>query len=242
MSQIRKILIFTPTFNEKSNVGIWLNSVSKLLPEADLLVVDDSSTDGTLEILKRFARENSKLTVHQRAKKSGVGSAHAWAIVHAYKSGYDCVVAMDADLSHDPTDIPRLIEATNSSDYVVATRSKSKGGKNELPGLRKLWSLGANLICRMLIPTGLTEYTTSFRCYSRKAMDVLLSNPPKNDGYSFFIEVTELMYQSDIKLSEIAITFYNRKFEESKIPKLQIFLSAATIIRLIFERFKSVWF
>lgn len=238
MSEANRILIFTPTFNEKTNIGIWLKSVSELQPFADLLVVDDSSTDGTAEILNSFARTNPRLTVLERPKKSGVGSAHALAIAHAHNAGYEYIVAMDADLSHDPADISRILEAARHSDYVVATRSKRKGGKNELPGLRKLWSLGANLLCRILIPTGLSEYTTSFRCYNRNAMEALISNPPKNEGYSFFIEVTDVVYKAHLKLSEVPITFYNRKFEESKIPKMQIFRSAGTIMRLILGRLK----
>jgi len=238
MSQLSKILIFTPTFNEKTNVGIWLKFVSELQSDADLLVVDDSSIDGTLEILNDFAASYPKLTIHQRPRKSGVGSAHAWAIEYALKSGYDYIVAMDADLSHDPVDIKRLLRTAKQADYVVATRSKRKGGKNELPGLRKLWSLGANLLCRIMIPTGLSEYTTSFRCYNRNAMEALIFNPPKNEGYSYFIEVTEIMYQAGLRLSEVPITFYNRKFEESKIPKMQIFRSAGTIMRLILGRLR----
>jgi len=237
MSKSDRVLIFTPTYNEKTNVGIWLDKVLNLNEEADFLVVDDSSTDGTLETLKVRADSDSRLMIHTRASKSGVGSAHAWAIEYAFSSGYSHLIAMDADLSHDPEDIQKLLSAGGKASYVVATRNKRRGGKNELPGLRKLWSLGANTLCRIVIPTGLTEYTTSFRCYDRKAMEALLSNPPKNEGYSFFIEVTELMYRSRLMLDEVPITFYNRKFEESKIPKMQIFRSAGTILRLILGRF-----
>ena len=237
MSKSNKVLIFTPTYNEKTNVGLWLDKVLNLDEEADFLVVDDSSTDGTLETLRVRAGSDSRLKVHTRASKSGVGSAHAWAIDYAFSSGYSHLVAMDSDLSHNPADIPKLLGASTMANYVVATRNRRKGGKNELPGLRKLWSLGANTLCRIVIPTGLTEYTTSFRCYDRKAMEALRSNSPKNEGYSFFIEVTELMYRSRLKLDEVPITFHNRKFEESKIPKMQIFISAGTILRLVLGRF-----
>jgi dolichol-phosphate mannosyltransferase len=235
-----KVLVFTPTFNEKTNIGIWLNEVSEKLKGLDLLVVDDSSVDGTLETLQEWATSNPQLFIHVRDRKSGVGSAHIWAIKYAFDLGYGHLIAMDADLSHNPEDIPRLLRAGQVANYVAATRNRRKGGANELPGLRKLWSLGANALCRIMIPTGLTEYTTSFRCYDRKAMQALLSDPPKNEGYSFFIEVTELMYQADLKLTEVPITFRNRKFEESKIPKMQIFKSAGTILSLIFKRL-SFW-
>ena len=240
MENSSKVLVFTPTFNEKTNIGIWLNEVSKKLKDSNLLVVDDSSVDGTLEILQEWASNNPQLFIHVRPSKSGVGSAHAWAIDYAFNSGYDHLIAMDADLSHNPEDIPRLLRAGQTANYVVATRNRRKGGANELPGLRKLWSLGANVLCRIMIPTGLTEYTTSFRCYDRKAMEALLSNPPKNEGYSFFIEVTELMYRANLKLAEVPIIFHNRKFEESKIPKMQIFRSAGTILSLILGRL-SFW-
>jgi len=231
-----KVLIFTPTYNEKLNVGIWLDKVLSLDLEADLLVIDDSSTDGTLETLMLREESDSRLKVHIRAGKCGVGSAHAWAINYALSFGYSHLVAMDADLSHNPSDIPKLLGDSTMANYVVATRNKSKGGKNELTGLRKLWSMGANVLCRIVIPTGLTEYTTSFRCYDRKAMEALRSNSPKNEGYSYFIEVTELMYQSRLNLDEVPITFHNREFDESKIPKMQIFISAGTILRLVLGR------
>lgn len=237
MSDLSRVLVFTPTFNEKTNIDLWLNQVSSAVENADLLVVDDSSTDGTLEKLQDWASRNSKLKVHVRPSKSGVGSAHAWAIKYAFESSYNYLVAMDADLSHDPVDIPRLLKAATTANYVVATRNRKKGGENQLPGLRKLWSLGANTLCRILIPTGLTEYTTSFRCYDKLAMKTLIEKPPRNEGYSFFIEVTELMHKARLKLVEVPIVFYNRKFEESKIPKMQIFRSAGTILRLIVGRF-----
>jgi len=236
MSKLNRVLVFTPTYNEKKNIGLWLGGIPELETPTDFLVVDDSSIDGTFEVLRNLSLNNPRLIIHTRPNKSGVGSAHAWAIDYAFSSGYTHLITMDADLSHDPKDIPKLLSAGAKANYVVATRNKRKGGKNELPGLRKLWSLGANILCRIVIPTGLTEYTTSFRCYDRKAMEALRRNPPKNEGYSFFIEVTELMHQSSLKLDEVAITFYNRKFEESKIPKMQIFRSAGTILRLFLGR------
>lgn len=237
MSEVKKVLVFTPTYNEKTNIAIWLEKVFKLDSEFDFLVIDDSSTDGTKKILDDSSKKESRLFIHTRPLKSGVGSAHAWAINFAFDFNYTMLITMDADLSHEPEDIPRLLIAGKEANYVVATRNKKMGGKNELPGFRKLWSLGANLLCRTMLPTGLTEYTTSFRCYDRAAMQVVKNNPPRIDGYSFFIEVTDLMYRSRLSLKEVPITFHNRHFEESKIPKTQIIRSAATILRLFLKRF-----
>jgi len=129
MSKSDRVLIFTPTYNEKTNVGIWLDKVLNLNIEADFLVVDDSSTDGTLETLKVSADSDSRLMIHTRASKSGVGSAHAWAIEYAFSSGYSHLIAMDADLSHDPEDIQKLLSAGGKASYVVATRNREKVGK-----------------------------------------------------------------------------------------------------------------
>jgi dolichol-phosphate mannosyltransferase len=236
MAVLSNILVFTPTFNERTNIVVWLRRVSAVMENAHLLIVDDSSTDGTTDILRNWMAKDSKLTIHIRPKKNGIGSAHAWAVKYAFENGFDYLIAMDADLSHDPEDIPRLCGACQEANYVVATRNRSKGGKNELPRLRRLWSFGANLLCRTFLPTGLTEYTTSFRCYDREAMKTLVKRSPKNEGYSFFIEVTETMFQSNLKLREVPIVFHNRKFEQSKIPKMQIFISAGTILHLIVKR------
>lgn len=230
------VLVFTPTFNEKTNIDIWIRKVSEIMRHADLLIVDDSSTDGTIDVIRKWGQINSRLSLHIRPTKSGVGSAHAWAINYALENGYDHLIAMDADLSHDPKDIPRIYSASKEYNYVVATRNRRRGGANKLPGTRKLWSFGANLLCRTFIPTGLTEYTTSFRCYDRVAMKTLIESPPRNEGYSFFIEVTEIIFQSNLRLNEVPIVFYNRKFEQSKIPKMQILRSASTICQLIFKR------
>jgi dolichol-phosphate mannosyltransferase len=177
-----------------------------------------------------------QLEILTRSSKSGIGSAHLLALKLVFEKGYDYLITLDADLSHDPKDIPRFIEAIKSANYVVGTRSR--GGRTELSGFRLILSKGANLVCRIILPTGLSEYTTAYRCYDRKAMESLISRSPKDEGYSYFIEATELLYRSGLRLSEIPIVFHERMEGESKIPSLQVFRSVMKIMKLIFSRIR----
>jgi dolichol-phosphate mannosyltransferase len=229
------VLVFTPTYNEIGNIEKWLDEVASQV-SADILVVDDSSSDGTNEFLALKSKEMKQLEILTRSSKSGIGSAHLLALKLAFEKSYDYLITLDADLSHDPKDIPRFIEAIKSVNYVVGTRSR--GGRTELSGFRLILSKGANLVCRIILPTGLSEYTTAYRCYDRKAMESLISRSPKDEGYSYFIEATELLYRSGLRLSEIPIVFRERMEGESKIPSLQVFRSVMKIMKLIFSRIR----
>jgi len=227
------VLVFTPTYNEVGNIELWLELVTSQ-GHLDILVIDDSSQDGTTELLRVKANELPQLNVMVRKSKAGVGSAHMDALRFALEKDYDLLITLDADLSHDPKDIKRFVDSSKEVNYLVGTRSNN--GRNELSGFRLMLSKSANLVCQIMIPTGLTEYTTSFRCYDRIAMKFLVSNPPKGDGYSYFIEVTDLVYKSGLKFAEIPIVFQDRLNGDSKIPKSQVFKSCIIILKLAIIR------
>ena len=229
-----KVLVFTPTFNEAQNIKLLIDQIKEVSQNSDILVVDDSSTDLTTKIIEQESSKDLSIQVISRSLKSGVGSAHMLAIKEAYKNGYDYLITMDADLSHDPKEIPRFLHALNNANYVVGTRSR--GGKTELKGIRLVLSKGANLLCRYLLPTGLSEYTNGYRAYDRSAINILIQNPPKGSDYSFFIEVTNTLFLSRLTLAEIPIIFRSRFAGKSKIPPFQVFSSANKIIRLFFMR------
>ena len=231
---MEKVLVFTPTFNEAENIKKLIDQIKEVSHTLDILVVDDSSTDLTTKILEQESSKDLSIQVIVRSLKSGVGSAHMLAIKEAHKKGYDYLITMDADLSHDPREIPRFLTALKNANYVVGTRSR--GGKNELQGIRLMLSKGANLLCRYMLPTGLSEYTNGYRAYDRSAIDVLIKNPPKGSDYSFFIEVTNMLFLSRLILTEIPIVFRNRFAGKSKIPPFQIFLTMNKIIRLFLMR------
>lgn len=231
---MEKVLVFTPTFNEAENIKKLIDQITEVSHTLDILVVDDSSNDLTTEILEHESSKNLSIQVIVRSLKSGVGSAHMLAIKEAHKRDYAYLITMDADLSHDPREIPRFLTALKNANYVVGTRSR--GGKTELQGIRLMLSKGANLLCRYMLPTGLSEYTNGYRAYDRSAIDVLIKNPPKGSDYSFFIEVTNTLFISRLTLTEIPIVFRNRFAGKSKIPPFQIFLTMNNIMRLFFMR------
>ena len=141
---MKSVLVFTPTYNEIDNIEKWLEEVVSQTC-ADILVVDDSSSDGTAELLASKTKELKQLEVVTRSSKSGIGSAHLLALKLAFDKTYDYLITLDADLSHNPQDIPRFLEAIKLANYVVGTRSR--GGSTELSGFRLILSKGANLVC-----------------------------------------------------------------------------------------------
>lgn len=234
-----KILIFAPTLNEKNNIQLWVESIAKLYSSCDLLIVDDNSSDGTIEIIESMQQKFSNLKLHVRPERLGIGSAHLWAFEYALQNDYDKLVTMDADLSHKPAEIQKLIYESAHSSYVVGTRATKKGGSNQSPILRKLLSIGANKICSILLFSSLSEYTTSFRCYDKKSLKIITNNPPTVSDYSFFIQISFIVKQNNLSTSEVPIQFESRKFDKSKIPRSQIFLSMRTIIKLFVKRIKK---
>ena len=227
---VARILVFTATYDEARNAPTWVMGVRAAAPEADLLVVDDDSPDGTGAILDGLAGDQPTLTVIHRPGKSGLASAHLVAMNYALEHGYDTLITMDADGSHLPAQIPRLLEHIPSSDFVIGTRYR--GGSHRAGALRRLLSAGANGLARVILPTGLSEYTTSFRAFDRKALQVLVDAHFTTGGYAFFVECIEILHGSDLRMSEVPIDFVDRTHGSSKIPKSQILMSVEALVSM----------
>lgn len=227
---MNKLLIFTATLNENGNIQHWYAQVRNEAPHSTILVVDDSSIDGTNEFLKSQSLVDKELILYTRPKKLGLGSAHLFAYNYALEKNFSRLITLDADLSHLPSQLNRFLTTNNPTDFIIGTRWGE--GSCNYTGVRKLLSYSANKIARLFLRTGLTEYTSSYRSFSLRGIRVILENPPKNDSYAFFIETIEILFQQGISLSEIPIDFLDRTVGSSKIPKNQIFISAFTLIRL----------
>lgn len=231
------VLVFTATYCEAGNIAEWHRRVRATLPEAHILVVDDNSPDGTSDRLAELARTDDRLQYIVRSGKLGLGSAHRLAMHRAWERGYDTLVTLDADLSHQPEELPRLLAALPNHDFVIGTRSGS--GSSDYTGFRRFASVGGNSLARILIPTGLTEYTTSMRAFTRPSLEVLLSDGVKDEGYAFFMEVVFRLDAAGLRLTEVPIDFVDRVHGTSKIPKNQILASALVLMRLTGERLGS---
>lgn len=228
------VLVFTATFSEAGNIEEWHRRVRQAVPSASILVVDDNSPDGTADKLAAIADQDATLTYVVRPGKLGLGSAHRLAMNHALDHGFDILVTLDADLSHQPEEIPLLLAALPGCDFVIGTRSGD--GTSDYSGFRRFASVGGNLLARLLIPTGLTEYTTSMRAFTRPALEVLRTDGVKDEGYAFFMEVVYRLSAAGMELDEIPITFLDRVHGASKIPKNQIVTSALVLARLSADR------
>ena len=204
------------------------------MPHAQLLVVDDDSPDGTGLVLDELAQEDPVLTVMHRPGKSGLASAHLVAMRYALEHEFDVLVTMDADGSHLPAQIPRLLSVMPHYDFVIGTRYR--GGSHQAGSFRQLLSAGANGLARVLLPSGLSEYTTSFRAFDRKALEVLVNARFNTGGYAFFVECIEILHRNGVQMTETPIDFVDRTHGSSKIPKSQILMSMEALVSMGIRR------
>jgi dolichol-phosphate mannosyltransferase len=234
-----ELLIFTATFNENGNIQRWYSQIRNELPAVAILVVDDNSFDGTNEFLCAMTKKDNNLVLHTRESKLGLGTAHLYAYRYALEKKFARLITMDADLSHLPSQLPRFLNSMNQSDFMIGTRWGD--GSCNYKGIRKLLSYSANRIARIILKTGLTEYTSSYRSFTPMALATILDDFPRMDNYGFFIETIEILFQNKISFSEVPIDFDDRTIGSSKIPNNQIFVSALLLLRLAFYRTKNYW-
>lgn len=229
-----KKLIFFATYNEAGNVISMIERITLAAPDADILVVDDNSKDGTLDILAGLARPN--LTVIVRPGKLGLGTAHLLAWKYAIFHAYDVLVTMDGDHSHDPADIPKLIDALDGSTDLVIGSRYAPGGKCDYTGYRLRVSQAANKAARLLLGIKLSEFTTSFRALRVSRLNAIDFDTLVVGGYSFFLAVIVQAHRHGLKLAERPIHFHERNAGVSKIPPLEIFRGMANLLRLTATR------
>ncbi len=225
-----KTLVFFATYNEAGNVQSMIDRIAESTPHADILVVDDNSKDGTLDILESLTRPNLKVVV--RPGKLGLGTAHLLAWKYAIHHGYDILVTMDGDHSHDPADIPHLINRLNDNTDLVIGSRYAKGGQCDYTGYRLRVSQAANLASRLLLGIKLSEFTTSFRAFRVNRLNAIDFDALVVGGYSFFLTVIVQAHRHGLRVAEHPIHFHERNAGVSKIPPLEIFRGMANLVRL----------
>lgn len=231
-----KILVFTATYNEKDNIKNLIYQIKKNLRNCDILVIDDNSPDGTGKVLDELKEhEDINLSVIHRTGKLGLGSAHLYAMRYAIENNYEVLITMDADFSHNPDDIPRLLEKLNNADFVIGSRY-ADGGKSDYSGYRQFISKTGNWLAKKTLGFTISEVTTSFRCFRTSMLKKLDLSQIKSDGYSFFLECVFYINYYGFILLEIPIHFKDREQGISKISKLQIVYSLVTLLKLILIR------
>ena len=230
-----KTLIFTATYNEKENIKKLIYDINKLNKDLHILVIDDNSPDRTWEILQQLEKNLSNLKVIIRNNKSGLDTAHKLAFEYAKNNNYEKFISMDADLSHDPNEIPKMIEILDESSFVIGSRY-IEGGKCEMSSHRLMLSIIGNKLIKKILRLDCNEFTTSFRGFNLLKLKEFDLNIVKSKGYSFFMETIYRLNKHGVDINEIPIHFRNRRHGSSKIPGIEIFRTLKNLIILYFEK------
>ncbi len=226
-------LVIIPTYNEASNLKRLLPMLMQLEPEIDVLFVDDNSPDGTQEVIKRFQEEyTGRIHLISRASKSGLGSAYVAGFKFALESDYTYICEMDADFSHDPGDLPLLIEEARTQPPALIIGSRYHNGISIVnwPLSRLILSYSANVYARIITGLPVFDTTAGFKCFHRKVLEAIPLERIKSNGYAFQIEMHYRAWKAGFNLKEVSIIFREREEGESKMSK-----------NIIFEAVWMVW-
>lgn len=213
-----KVFIVIPTYNEKVNLPNLVPEILKLDPRYEILIVDDNSPDGTGELAENLAKQNpGRIHIMHRAGKLGLGSAYREGFKYALANGADYVFEMDADFSHDPKYLPEFIKIIKDYDVVVGSRYKNGISVVNWPIRRLILSWMATKYVRLVTGLKLTDCTTGYKCFSRKALESLPLDQIISNGYSFQIEVNYRLTKLGYKIGELPIVFVDRHSGTSKM-------------------------
>jgi len=228
------VLVILPTYNEKENLATLAPAILKIDPQLHLLVVDDNSPDGTGELANEFSLKNpGRAFVLCRSKKQGLGLAYKAGFDWALSRNYDLIVTMDADWSHNPKDIPRLIEASKNYDLVVGSRYLNGVRVLNWPLKRLLLSIFGNFYIRFLTRLPVTDCTSGFQCFRASLLKSIDFQKIKSKGFSFHIELKYRAWKKNFALKEVPIIFSERRLGKPKMEKSIVFEALLLPWRLI---------
>ena len=228
-----KVCVVIPTYNEAENLPKLVEALEEELQKENfnIIVVDDNSPDGTSEMIRKMSEGYDNLRLFVRPEKRGLGSA--------YKDGFkvssgDFIVVMDADLSHNPEELPKLLETLNDADVAIGSRYVPGGRVVGWKGHRRLISRGANLLARLVLGLNIKDATSGFRAYKRRALEEIASRSSLN-GFEFQVEALYIAKRLGLKVTEVPITFASRKRGKSKLSLKDVitFMHAVCAMRAL---------
>jgi len=231
-------LVIVPTFNERDNLPVLVGALMQL-PNVILLVVDDASPDGTGDVADALARQHpGRIEVMHRTGRRGLGRSYIDGIRRAVERPVDVICQMDADLSHDPRQLPALIAGAAHADVVLGSRYIPGGGIVNWPTRRRLLSRFANLYIRLVTRIRARDCTSGYRCWRRATLAALPLDDFASDGYSFLVEMLYVAQGFGSRINEVPITFVERRQGESKLSSGVLLESALTPWRLVATKAK----
>lgn len=224
-----KTIVVTPTYNERKNIGELIRSLFQIDPGFHVLVVDDNSPDETADYVESLKTEFSHVHLLRREGKMGLGTAYCEGFKYALQRDFDALVQMDADLSHDPDDIPRMLAVLPDCDLVLGSRYCNGVSVVNWPIRRLILSYGANKYSRWVTGMPVSDATSGFKCWSRKTLDAIDLDSIQSRGYAFQIEMTFRAWHKGLQIKEIPIVFNDRTVGQSKMTR-SIMLEAAFMV------------
>jgi dolichol-phosphate mannosyltransferase len=231
-----KVLIVSPTYNESKNISKLIKNIFATDPSYHILIVDDNSPDGTAAIVEEIQKDNPNVNLAKRPGKAGLGSAYCYGFTWAIKQKYDIIVQMDADLSHNPEDIPDMIEKLNDNDLVIGSRYADGISVVRWPLRRLVLSYGANVYSRIVTGISVCDLTGGFKVWRRQVLENIELETIKSQGYSFQIEMNYRTKKKGYRVIEHPIIFIDRTIGESKMSKFVMFEAMYMVWRLRFSR------
>lgn len=233
------VAVVIPTFDEAENIDELLLRLAEIPVIKEIIVVDDNSPDGTAGHVIKLSKTYPHIHLIARARKLGLGSAYAAGMQLALAHGAEAVVTMDADFSHDPAALPRLVEGMDQFDLMVGSRYVEGGSIENWGLMRLLLSRTANSLTRILLRIPIRDCTAGFRCYRREVLEKIKPHSIRSHGYSYLEEMIYYVAKAGFRLGEVPINFRERRGGVSKISKTEIFRGIVTLFRLFFLRPKK---
>jgi glycosyltransferase involved in cell wall biosynthesis len=233
-----RTVVVLPTYNEAENIVGFLRTVRAAAPEADVLVVDDNSPDGTAALAEEAAAELGRVKVLRRAGKQGLGAAYRHGFSVAFDEGYEAIVSMDSDFSHDPTVIPTMLElVAGGADAVIGSRYVPGGATVDWPMRRRLLSRWGNRYTAAVLRLPVSDCTSGFRAYRAGALRAIDPASTTAEGYAFLTELVRKLLVNGATIVETPIVFRDRQFGTSKMSGRIIAESMLLVTRwAIFDR------
>jgi len=216
---VGRVLVVIPTYNEADNIKIIVDRVRQAVPQVDILIADDNSPDGTGRIADGLTAGDERVHVLHRPGKQGLGAAYVAGFGWAREHGYEAVVEMDADGSHAPEELPRLLDALSEADAVLGSRYVPGGTVVNWPTSRMLISRSGNLYVRMALGMPFRDATGGYRAYRMPVLDKMEIDSVSSQGYCFQVDLAWRAYRQGFRVTEVPITFADRERGASKMSQ-----------------------
>ncbi|RAL24965.1 dolichyl-phosphate beta-D-mannosyltransferase [Lujinxingia litoralis] len=211
------VLICIPTYNEAGNIGPITSAILERCPQVHLLIIDDGSPDGTGQLADELARADERIHVMHRTEKAGLGRAYIAGFKWALAQGFEHVVEMDADFSHRPEDLPKLLEQLDHFDVVIGSRYVAGGATRDWGLFRRLLSRGGGFYARLVLGVDIRDLTAGFVAWRRQVLETIDLEKVEASGYVFQIELKYRAHQHGFRMVEVPIVFPDRQVGDSKM-------------------------